>query len=248
MKKIFYTFLFFAFLAGFPHAARADFEDGDRVPDSVVAPLMAWVEAQTGVKVPVLPRVVASRSQLTQIVSRMNGVAGRARALYVGGVVLLDHRMFDAEDSTQLSLLVHELVHYAQSFKRGPWACAQAKEVEAYTLQNKWLEERGHSPFVTASWINRMAACPAPPTSVALVRPIKLQRAILIFLHLSLLREVFFCLISGTNRLFPVKKAGMECNSLSKKGLTPFSPLGGQHEKTNPQNIFLSVIPPQPFS
>lgn len=170
MKKIFYTFLFLALLTAFPHAAHADFEDGDRVPDAVVAPLMAWVEAQTGVRVPALPRVVASRSQLVQIVSRMNGVAGRARALYVGGIVLLDHRLFDAEDSTQLSLLVHELVHYAQSFKRGGWACPQAKEVEAYTLQNKWLEEQGHSPFVTASWINRMAACPSTPTTVALAQ------------------------------------------------------------------------------
>lgn len=170
MKKILFILLFSAFLATAPQAARADFEDGDRIPDAVIAPLMAWVEAQTGVRVPVLPHVIASRSQLTQIVSRMGSIAGRARALYVGGTVFLDHRLFDAEDSTQLSLLVHELVHYAQSFKRGPWACPQAKEVEAYTLQNKWLEEQGHSPFVTASWINRMASCPSTPTTVALAQ------------------------------------------------------------------------------
>lgn len=170
MKKFFCLFLLSVFFAAMPQTAYADFEDGDRIPDAVVAPLMAWVEAQTGVRVPALPRVVASRSQLTQIVSRMGAIAGRARALYVGGVVLLDHRLFDAEDSTQLSLLVHELVHYAQSFKRGPWGCPQAKEVEAYTLQNKWLEEQGHSPFVTASWINRMASCPSAPTTVALAQ------------------------------------------------------------------------------
>lgn len=152
---------------GFAQAARADFEDGQAVPEAIVAPLMAWVEAQVGVRVPALPRVVASHTQLSEIVSNMGRLAGRARALYVGGRVVLDDRSFDEEDDTQLSLLVHELVHYAQSFKRNTaWACPQAKEVEAYTIQNKWLEERDHGPFVRATWINRMAACPTAPSAV----------------------------------------------------------------------------------
>lgn len=171
MKTVLNILLFAALIMSFPQTARADYEDGDRVPEAVIAPLMAWVEMQTGVKAPVLPAVVASHSKLTQVVSNMGRLAGRARALYTGGMVVLDHRYFDAEDSTQISLLVHELVHYAQSFKRmGTYACAQAKEVEAYNLQNKWLEEQGHSPFVTASWINRMAACPAGAGTVALAQ------------------------------------------------------------------------------
>ncbi len=152
----------------FPQQVRADYNDGDIVPAAVIAPLMAWVEMQVGVKVPALPRVVASHSRLSEVVSHMGRISGRARALYVGGMVILDDRSFDAEDDTQISLLLHELVHYAQSFKRqGNWACAQQKEVEAYTLQNQWLEERGHSPFVRTSWINRMAACPTSPSAVA---------------------------------------------------------------------------------
>jgi hypothetical protein len=89
----------------------------------------------------------------------MGRTAGRAKAVYVGGRVVLDHRAFDSEDSTQMSLLVHELVHYAQSFKRGGWSCPQQKEVEAYTLQNLWLEQQGHAPYVRASWIERVSSC-----------------------------------------------------------------------------------------
>lgn len=168
MKMIALLAFIMALTLGFPQLAKADFEDGDIVPATVIAPLMTWVEAQTGVKVPALPRVVASHSRLGEVVRGMGRISGRARALYVGGQVILDDRSFDIEDDTQISLLVHELVHYAQSFKRNAaWGCAQAKEVEAYTLQNQWLEERDHSPFVRASWINRMAACPTTTSSVA---------------------------------------------------------------------------------
>ncbi|MFA6279335.1 MAG: DUF6647 family protein [Bdellovibrionales bacterium] len=171
MKTFLYIIFVLALLVGFPQTVRADYEDGDIVPAAVIAPLMAWVEAQTGVRVPVLPRVVASRTRLTEIVSHMGRLAGRAKALYIGGQVVLDHRYFDPEDSTQMSLLVHELVHYAQSFKHSAaWSCAQSKEVEAYTLQNKWLEDQGHSPFVRASWISRMAACPATTSAVAVAQ------------------------------------------------------------------------------
>lgn len=169
MKLIQYIIFLALILFAFPQTARAEFEDGDLVPDSIVAPLMAWVEMQTGVRVPVLPQVIASQTTLNSVVSGMGRISGRARALYVRGTVILDHRYFDPEDTTQLSLLVHELVHYAQSYQsRSVWACPQAKEVEAYSLQNKWLEELGHSPFVRASWINRMGSCPTSDSAVAM--------------------------------------------------------------------------------
>jgi len=168
MKALLFIILISSLTMAFPTTAHADFEDGDVVPASVIAPLMSWVEAQTGIHTAVLPQVIVSHTRLSSIVSRMGPIAGRARALFTGGVVVLDDRSFDLEDETQISLLVHELVHYAQSFKHnGGWACPQAKEVEAYTLQNQWLEERGHSPFVRASWINRMASCPNTASAVA---------------------------------------------------------------------------------
>ncbi|MDD2324653.1 MAG: hypothetical protein PHW63_01375 [Alphaproteobacteria bacterium] len=169
MKKILTALLILAFCLGFAQRALAeDYEDGDRLPASVIQPLMSWVELHTGVRVPYMPQVIASQSILADIVGRKGRIMGRARALYVSGMVVLDHRYFDAEDTTQLSLLVHELVHYAQSYRpQTAWACPQEKEVEAYTLQNNWLEEQGHSPYVRASWIARMAACPAGQTETA---------------------------------------------------------------------------------
>ncbi len=170
MKRITFTLLILALLIGFSPAARAELDDGTAVPASVVRPLMSWVEKELGVKVPYLPNVVASRTQLLQVVSRMGPLAGRARALYIGGTVLLDSRIFDAEESTQLSFLLHELVHYAQTFRHVPaGACAQAREYEAYSLQNKWLQEQGHAPIVSASWIKKMASCPAD-TTIALAQ------------------------------------------------------------------------------
>lgn len=168
MKAFILSLLVSAFLAFSAQPAHAEYEDGDIVPASVIEPLMNWVEMNTGVHVPNLPHVVASRDRLTEIVSRMGRLPGRARAVYVAGVVVLDHRYFDADDSTQMSLLVHELVHYAQSYQRQvAWSCPQSKEVEAYSLQNKWLEEQGHSPFVRASWIDRMSSCPTTPHDIA---------------------------------------------------------------------------------
>lgn len=160
MKILSFAILLSILLTGFATPARADYQDGQRVPEAVIAPLMSWVERHVGVRVPALPQVVASGRQLRAIVSRMGPVSGRARALYVGGVVLVDDRQFDAEDSTQVSILVHELVHYAQSFAPRSWACGREKEEQAYGLQNQWLMEQGHEPFVTASWIKRMSACP----------------------------------------------------------------------------------------
>lgn len=169
MKTALLIILFALLLVAFPQPAHAYYDDGTRVPQEVIAPLMAWVEAQTGIKVPMLPNVMASRSTLMRVISKMGRTSGRARALYVGGMVVLDHRSFDETDSAQISLLVHELVHYAQSFNHTrTWGCAQEKETQAYTLQNKWLQETGHAPFVTASWISRMASCPTETTTMAM--------------------------------------------------------------------------------
>ena len=170
MKKILLALIMMTLMGGFSSPARADYEDGDRIPQHVVAPLMAWVEAHTGVRVPAQPQVIASHDKLMKVVSRMGRIQGRARAVFVGGGVIVDSNSFDAEDTTQLSLLVHELVHYAQSMRRGGvWGCAQEKEVEAYQLQNKWLEEQGSSPYVSASWIARVSSCPTT-SAVAMAR------------------------------------------------------------------------------
>jgi len=171
MKKLSLSLLVLALLLGFAAPARAEVEDGTVIPAKVVAPLMAWVEAQTGTKVPALPQVIASRELFQQILGRMGGkFAGRPRSVYVAGRVILDSEYWEEDDSTEQSLLVHELVHYAQSFMTTGWSCPDAREGMAYTLQNKWLEEHDDSPFVNVAWVRRMSSCGDSSTAVAWAR------------------------------------------------------------------------------
>ena len=165
MKKYFRLFWFFALILDFPLPAQAEVEEETHIDPAIVAPLMVWVENELGVKVPVLPQVIASRDRFDRVLRRMGGgFAGRPQSAYVPGVVLMDNLTWDPEESTQLSLLVHELVHHAQMFMPNKtWACPQAKETQAYTLQNRWLEQKGHSPFVNVAWIARVSSCPERP-------------------------------------------------------------------------------------
>ncbi len=160
MKKIFYSFCFLAFLMG-ATPAQARLEDGTVLPASTILPLMQWIQGQTGIQVPFLPKVIVSHSEFRTLLARLDGqYVGRPRSVYMSGRVILDSATWDPEDPVQVSLLVHELVHHAQVFiKQANWKCPDARERMAYTLQNKWLEERGHVGFARASWIDRMASC-----------------------------------------------------------------------------------------
>ena len=162
LSKYFKILLFLTLLSSFSVPAQAEVEDGVHVSEAVVGPLMAWVEAKTGYKVTVLPDVIASRSQFKAVLrKRVGAFAGQPQSLYIPGTVLLNNLTWDEEDPTALSLLVHELVHHNQLFMPGQhWACADAKETQAYNLQNEWLAEHGHQPFVQAAFIEQVSNCP----------------------------------------------------------------------------------------
>ena len=149
--------------------AQASVANGSVIPASVVEPVVQWVARETGTQIPVLPQVIASRSRLiAALAAESNTPIGRPRSGYIPGTVIMDHVYWDTDDALQMSLLVHELVHHAQIFmKNAAWACPDARETLAYTLQNKWLAEHGHEPFVPQSWIDRVASCGTPPVHVA---------------------------------------------------------------------------------
>ena len=148
-------------LVGLAAPVRASVEEGRSVDPALVGALMAWVEQHVGTKVPTLPQVIASHSEFRGLLRAAGGsFAGRPQAIYAAGKVVVDHLNWDPEESTQLSLLVHELVHHAQRYlPRSTWSCPDAREAQAYNLQNLWLEEHGHQPFVRASWIARVSSC-----------------------------------------------------------------------------------------
>lgn len=139
--------------------ARAEVPDGTKIDKGLVGNLMSWVVTQTGYQAPNQPTVLASEEKF-QLVMKMKGVHyADARAMYIPGMVILNNYTWDEQDPVQISLLVHELVHHAQLFSKRKYACAEAKEYEAYTIQNKWLEAHGHRPFASQGWIDRMSDC-----------------------------------------------------------------------------------------
>jgi hypothetical protein len=58
------------------------------------------------------------------------------------GTILLDHS-WRGDDPAEQSVLVHELVHHLQSAGDRRYACAQAREKEAYRAQSDWLARSG---------------------------------------------------------------------------------------------------------
>ena len=151
--------LILSLAAAFP--ASASVPENSTIDSSIVAPLMDWVAKETGTRVSDMPQVVASRSLLAAALKHGGTLAmGRPRSGYIPGMVIVDNVYWDSEDSTQISLLVHELVHHAQhSMTRARWECPDAREEQAYLLQNKWLEDHGHAPFVSTAWIQRVSGC-----------------------------------------------------------------------------------------
>lgn len=150
--------VFGAVLSGPPAAHAASYQ----LSEQSVQPLMQWVAARTGVSISRLPRVIISRDDMVARIGNPMRQSALARALYVPGEVVIDDEFWDSSDIRTVSFLVHELVHHAQYLSKRAYACSNAKELEAYRLQNIWLAEQGEPPAVDESFIARMADCRAP--------------------------------------------------------------------------------------
>jgi predicted metallopeptidase len=152
---IFASMLFLSIiLSTGPVLASAEF-----VSPHFAAPLMNWVAKNMQVRVPYLPRIVVSRNQMIALIGNPQRQAAMARALYVPNMVVIDEEFWDASNTRTVSFLVHELVHHAQQFSGKKYPCANAKEREAYSLQNIWLAEHNLPPAVEDEWIVQMAQC-----------------------------------------------------------------------------------------
>lgn len=162
MKKFFAGFIVAAAaLIAIVPQAKADVPDGTRIHGPLPQQLMAWVEGQLGFRVPAMPNIVASRDKF-DLVMNMAGVHfADAKSLYIPGTVVMDNESWDPEDPAQVGLLLHELVHHAQLFSKRKYPCPDAREYEAYSLQNKWLTSQGYPPFASQAWIQQMSQCPS---------------------------------------------------------------------------------------
>ncbi|MBI1273559.1 MAG: hypothetical protein GC131_05705 [Alphaproteobacteria bacterium] len=147
--------------------ARADVDDGTKIQGPLASQLMSWVEREMGVRVPSMPNIVASRKKFNMVMNMAGVHFADARSLYIPGTVIMDNYSWDPEDPVQLGLLVHELAHHAQLFSKRKYPCPDAREYEAYTIQNKWLTSQGYAPFASQYWINEMSRCPAGSAGVS---------------------------------------------------------------------------------
>lgn len=153
MSRIFLS-LFLMFFMAVPVKAETGV-----IPSSFVIPLMQWVAVRMSVPVTDLPIVYVSRERMREKIGDPQRQSAMARALYVPGEVVIDSEFWDPQDTRTVSFLVHELVHHAQLVSGRPYACHNAKEWEAYKLQNMWLAEHGLPPAVQEKWIAHMADC-----------------------------------------------------------------------------------------
>lgn len=158
MKNI-YLLAVLPFLLAFPAKSNAAVTDGTAITAAEMAPLAAWVSNATHVKISAPPIATASGRILKTALGLEGAQQARSIAAYLPGQIIINNIVWDPDSLTSQSYIVHELVHHAQLLSGRHYACHEAKEREAYTLQNQWLAEHGEDPIVTQGWIDKMASC-----------------------------------------------------------------------------------------
>ena len=158
MKKLYSVACLFTLLS-LANCADTSVADGTTIPPTTVQPLANWVEKQTGVVMVALPITEASGMRLKTALGLEGVQQARAVAAYIPGQIIINNIIWDPSSTVSKSYLVHELVHHAQLFSGKVYPCPEAKEREAYTLQNKWLVEHGESPIVDEDWISNISEC-----------------------------------------------------------------------------------------
>lgn len=142
-----------------PAVLNAAVPDGTRIQNEVLKPLATWVAAATGVKISALPIVMASGTLLKTSLGLQGAQQARSMAAYLPGQIIINNIIWDPESERSKSYIVHEMVHHAQTLSGKSYPCHNAKEREAYELQNRYLVEHGEEPIFSESWINRMSGC-----------------------------------------------------------------------------------------
>lgn len=143
----------------FSSEAKAAVPDGTIISASTMAPLARWVENASHMKIHALPIVTASGFRLKTSLGLEGVQQARSVAAYLPGQIIINNIMWDPESLRAKSYLVHEMVHHAQTLAGRTYPCHNAKERDAYILQNKWLVEHGEDPIYSQEWINEMSAC-----------------------------------------------------------------------------------------
>ncbi|MDP9127162.1 MAG: hypothetical protein M3N08_02725 [Pseudomonadota bacterium] len=140
-------------------ASTSTVSDGTVIPKETLQPYAGWVQQAMNVDMVSIPITVASGSRLKTSLGLKGVQQARAMAAYLPGQIILNNIAWDPGSLRSQSYLIHEMVHHAQLLSGRHYACDDAKEREAYTLQNRWLVEHGEEPMVSEEFISKISAC-----------------------------------------------------------------------------------------
>lgn len=152
-----------------PEPSLANSVADSAVEGALLARLNDWVVTAMAVEPATqIMTVVASAERYRQALA----VGGRrnreTRFIQLPGTMIFDTDEIDAENPVIQSQIVHALVHYYQLLNRRTYACVEAQEFEAFTLQNRWLEDQGERGYISPLTLARWEHCPEPePVAVA---------------------------------------------------------------------------------
>ena len=140
---------------GGAESAHAD----QMVAASDVASLIDWVETRTNIMLLPRPRIFLSAKALGDLAGDHAQYGHETIAAYRNGRIYLLPKFWSPGNVADDSVIVHELVHYAQDLREHSTACRNQREAEAYQLQNEYLLEHSERPIIDAVQLRLIGKC-----------------------------------------------------------------------------------------
>ncbi|MDR3450128.1 MAG: hypothetical protein P4M15_10355 [Alphaproteobacteria bacterium] len=131
------------------------------MPISQIRPLVEWVETRMNLMLLPRPAIYISDTAIQRLASFDADSDGtRKIGAYHSGMIYISSDYWQPGNIADDSVIIHELVHYAQDIGYDTYACANAREYEAYNLQNAYLAQHGERPIIDADDLAALAHCP----------------------------------------------------------------------------------------
>ncbi len=149
-------------------------EPQTQVDAELVKSLSDWVATAMQLKPAQRPLVVIANNAKYLQALRVGGSHYReTRFIQLPGMMIFDTDAVDIDNPIIKSQVVHALVHYYQLLNKRAAPCAEQREFEAFTLQNRWLEEQGERGFISPVTLARWESCPPaePPAETTATVP-----------------------------------------------------------------------------
>jgi len=127
-----------------------------------IRPLIEWVETRTNLMLLPRPKIFVSSEALSKLTDAVDSAESQNHqriAAYRDGVILINEDYWHPGNIADESVVVHELVHYAQDVGGLHYACSNLREEEAYRMQNMFLLEHGERAFLDEADMDRLAVC-----------------------------------------------------------------------------------------